>query len=196
LSKWTADELLSFLDNPEFNIIYDECIYGLGLLGDPRAIEPMFALLRKGNINAAHSLKRLAPKRLRETLLELLTDWKRVPFIVHAAAGILAEFRDERTVPLLIEIIRDEDPELEFLTNYLGGDIAQFGEAGFRALVDQLQQKSQVIRRRAAGALMYTNHRDSRDVCDRLVSDPDPRIRELAEMALQVLPPRRAHRSR
>ena len=191
LSKWTADELLSFLQNPDFDIIHGECLEGLAMMGDRRAIEPLFAALSKGDAAAAHWLKKLTPDRLQETLLQLLADWKSIPYIVHVASAILTEFRDERAVPLLVQIMGNDQREWEFVTNYVAAGIAQFGKAGFEALIDQLEQKSPIVRRRAAVGLLSTNRPEARAVCERLLADSDSEIRKIAELGLNVLPPNR-----
>jgi hypothetical protein len=194
LSKWTVDELLEILRNPEFNIIHSEAIYGLGILGDQRAVEPLFALLRGNELNAtwaAHALKRLAPERLRNELLELLSNWHSRLFAVLIFAGVLAELRDERVLPVLMQIMRDESQEPLYVTECVGSFVAQLGRAGFEALAEALQSDSPTVRRRATAALVHTNQGEARDALDPLTHDPDTGVRELVQMALQVLPPKR-----
>ena len=195
LRKWTVDELLEILRNPEFGIIHDEAIHGIGLLGDARAIEPLVELLRSGTngVAAAFALKRLHPDRLREELVQILSkDWRSRIFHVLAFAAIAAELREERVVPVLSEILRDESPETSHATDYVGAHLAQLGAAGFDALAAALQSDSAVVRRRAAGSMMYTRDPRARDLLATLAQDPDPRIREIVKVTLEVLPPARA----
>jgi len=195
LSKWTVDELLEILRNPEFGIIHGEAIHGLGLLGNASAIEPLIALIRSSTnaAEAAAALKRLAPDRLREELLQILSnDWRSRCFDVLAFAGLMAELLDERVVPVLSEIMRDESPETSHAGDYVGAHLAQLGRVGFDALAALLRSDSPIARRRAAGSMMYTNDARARDFIAPLAQDPDPAIREIVKVTLQVLPPTRA----
>jgi hypothetical protein len=191
LSKWTAEELLGYLENPEFDIIHNECIGGLVLLGDPRAVEPLLARLPRNDIAAAHALKQLAPERLRGPLLAMLAEWPSRLGIVFSTAGILAELREDRAIPILIEMMNDERPEFRFVTEYVSQFLAQFGSSGYAALVAELKSASPLVRQRAARGLFYSNKAEARDLFENLLSDHDPQVRETAALALKVLPPKR-----
>lgn len=194
LSKWTAEELLEILRNPEFGIIHGEAIHGLGLLGDARAVEPLIASLRAGvnAVDAAAALKRLDRDQLREELLEILAnEWRSRIFHVIPFAALLAELRDERAVPILNEIMHDESPESRLASDYVGTFLGQLGHAGFDALAAALQCDSAVVRTRATRSLIYTNDARARDLLAPLERDPDPAIYDIVRIALQVLPPKR-----
>ncbi len=141
---------------------------------------------------AAPLLKRLAPERLRETLLDLLRDWKRFPYSIPVASMKLAEFKEERAVPLLIRIICDEGHEWEKGKHMVAQVIGWFGPAGLAALAEQLDSGSPAVRRRAAIGLMYSNRAEARDAFEKLLSDSNADIRQTAEMALKILPLKRA----
>jgi hypothetical protein len=193
VSRWKFEELLGFLNNPDFDIIHGEVITGLGLLGDPRAIEPLMALVHRSGpmIGAAASaLRKLAPERLRERLLELLSQ-PRSHFDLFQIASHLAEMGEDRAIPVLIEVMKDVRKDWLHQTDYIGKFIAQFRRAGYDALVEQLQNPSATVRRRAAEGLYYTNRPEARRALQALAQDPDPSVREVVKVALDVLPPER-----
>jgi hypothetical protein len=191
--QWTVDELLEMLRNPEFDIIHDEVIEGLALLGDSRAVEPLIQLLeRNGSTAAMNALKKLAPQRLPELLLAVLR--KSSPGYPLAAGMIMAEMKDDRAVPLLLDVMRDTSPQGSTEPEYVSQVIALFGTTGYNALVGCLTDADPVVRRRAVGGLYYTNRAETRDAVERLLSDPEQAVRDHAKVVIDLLPPPRRPR--
>jgi HEAT repeat protein len=189
LRDWTVDELVAMLrqtDVPEFR---EEIAEILGRLGDQRAVDPLMAMLREESracVGAISALKRLAPERLAEPLLHLIQERHAIAFNVAAAA--LAELRDERAIPILVEVLKDARLEARRLADFVSSDIAQFGQVGFDALLALLTSDEVLVRQRAAGGLLATNRAEARGVFRELLGDPDPGIRQMAEIALTILP--------
>lgn len=193
--QWTVDELLEMLRNPEFDIIHAEVIAGLALVGDPRAVDPLIGTLGAGGnlaIAAMHALKKLAPQRLPDLLLEIL----RRPDggSLYAAAAILAELNDDRAVPLLAKVMRDTTPQAAPESEYVCKVIAPFGAPGYNALVEALTDPDPIVRRRAVEGLYYTNRPEAREAIEPLLMDSEQAVRESARLTLELLPPPRAAR--
>jgi hypothetical protein len=179
------------LRNPEFDLIHGEVVMGLSLLGDQRAVEPLLVLVAEGNLAGAaiHALKTLAPEHLAEPLLKIIRE--RDCFNLYVAAMTLAEMRDDRAVPLLVDLMRDKSPRNSVECECVSRCIAGFGRAGFDALVSCLAAADPVIRRRAVDGLYCTNRPEARDAVTPLLEDADPSVRERVKLALDVLPPPR-----
>jgi hypothetical protein len=192
LREWTVDELVEMLRQTDFPPFRQEIADVLGKLGDPRAVEHLMDMLKEGSnasVHAMYAIKRLAPERLREPLLQMLRERHFSGF--HAAANLLAEMGDDRAVPILVEVLKDLRPEAKHEAEFVGGDIALFRQAGFDALVELLKNEQSLVRLRAIHGLYGTRHPDVRSVFEKLLNDPDPVIREQAAVALEILPPRR-----
>lgn len=193
--RWTVEELLEMLRNPDFDVVYGEVIRGLTLLADPRAVPPLVAMLEKGECvgSTAAALQKLAPDLVADRLLALLTDPRNVHFMT--AATMLADMECERAIPSLVALLCDTRVEVAYNADLIGQVIASFGDAGYEALLKGVGHADSVVRRRASRSLMYTDQPEARSVAERLCSDPDPEVRENVRIALQVMPPpRRAAR--
>ena len=88
-----------------------EAALSLGLLGDPRALEPLLAMLESGplpdtvNRVAARALGLLGDPRALEPLVDLLEDQQVAPDVRYTAAVALGELRDPRALaPLLASL--------------------------------------------------------------------------------------------
>ncbi len=187
--KWSFEELMEMLRNPEFGIIHGEVIEGLGLLGDPRAIEPLIEFVDTGDNRAAsalYALKSLAPDQLSGLLLRSLArpdDGSH-----YAAASLMAELKDIRAVPLLVQMMRDTSNQAAYQAGQFGPWIAQFGQVGFDALVDLVRDGDPTIRLRAVNAICSTGRPEARDLIAPLLADPDPTVRERATLFFDFLP--------
>ncbi len=193
-NKWTVDELLGFLANPDFDIIHGDVIEGLEQLNDPRAVEPLLALVTRNHPespSAAHALAHMAPDKLREPLLKLLREEGVRLYSFHTFASILAELNEQRAIPLLVEAIKDDRPENQHVAHLIGQHLAAFGKPGFDALVQLASNSRADVRQRAMLGLYYTNNPAARDVLQKMLGDPDPTIRQYAPTYLQLLPPKR-----
>lgn len=191
LSEWTVDELVEMLRQTDFPPFRQEIADILGRLCDPRAIDPLMSMLNEdsnASVSAIYAVKRLAPDRLTEPLLRLLQE--RHSFAFHAAAVLLAERAEERAVPILVEVLKDPQPEARHLADYVGGQIALFGQSGLDALVELLKNEQLFVRVRAAQGLSYSHHPHIRGVFENLLDDPAPKIRQIAAQQLAILPRR------
>jgi HEAT repeat protein len=180
---------LGFLSNPDFDIIHGEVICGLSMLGDPKAIEPLLALVR-GNCPtagyAAQVLKKFIPESITTVVLETLRKHRTEVSSLHLFAGLFAEMGEIQAVPILIEMMQDR-PENCFHKESVGRLIAKFGPAGFNALVDQLKSDSSNVRRRAIYGLIALDSQAAKEALASLVNDDDPAIRDIV---IAVLPKR------
>ena len=187
IDRWDFDELLQLFTHEEWTI-RQEVAEALGKLKDPRAIEPLFALVddnSNASVSAIYALKALAPDRLRERLLDLLRTRHFHAF--PAAASLLAEMQETRAIPILVEMLTDHSQQGEHGWLIARATLGQFGAAGFDALVSLLEGQDALARSRAAQALMYS--KDSRvvEIYRALLSDADPAIRDTASVGLKVL---------
>jgi hypothetical protein len=185
LSEWTVHELLDLLRQTDVPQFREELAEILGRLGDPQAVDPLMAMVgeeSQASVSAIYALRRIAPDRLSEPLLELLR--KRHFFAFPAAATMLAEMQDDRAVPVLVEILKDPRPDAQHRAEYVGVDLARFREAGFDALVALLTSHEAFVRRRAARGLSACKHAAARDVFRALQDDLDADVRQIAEAAL------------
>ncbi len=195
LKSWSVDELLAMLAREDFDIIHGEVITALGKLGDRRAVEPLLARLNENNTvgaRAMSALKVLAPEVLPEPLLDIL---QRRPFWVFGtAAELLAELKEMRAVPLLVQALQDVCPEGARSSGYVGHYIVAFGKVGFDALVGLLQHEHPVVRCRAVSGLTcaIAINPQTVEIVRPLLQDPDPRVREIVESVLSILPVRPA----
>jgi hypothetical protein len=192
LHDWTVDELVEMLQRTDFPPFREEIAVILGKLGDPRAIEHLIAISNEdtsASVTAIYALRRLAPECLAETLLELVK--KRHFCTFHAAAILLAEMGEERAVSPLVDVLRDSRLEARHQAEYVGQTIASFGPSGFDALVKLLKSEQPFIRLRAVTGLICARHPNIRHVLESLLHDSEPRIREMATMRLESLPPKR-----
>ena len=180
-SAWSVDELLAMLARDDYGIIHDEVMDGLSLLGDQRAVEPLLAKVRQGNIHAMYAVKTLAPELLPDELLEILR--RRPNWNLHAAAGLLGEFKDMRAVPLITDVVKDPRHDGE----YIAQELVAFGRTGVDALIVLLQDDQPAARRRAAAALVYTNDARVADALRPLLRDADPSVRECVKRVLRFL---------
>lgn len=187
LSSWSVDELLAMLARDDYGIIHNEAIHGLRLLGDQRAVEPLLAKVRQGNVDAMHAVKSLAPELLPDELLELLR--RRPEWGLNAIAGLLGEFKDTRALPLITDIVTDLRPEMAHVADYIGQDLVAFGRTGVDALIALLQDDQPTVRRRAAAALLYATDVRVPDALRSLLRDPDKSVREYVEHVLQFFDP-------
>jgi hypothetical protein len=191
-----VDALIEHLGRKEYSHFRGEVIDALGRAKDIRAVEPLLGLLHgEGNmqLHASHVLKKLAPHRLAEPLLALLRE-RNWSFL--GIAQVLGELGETRAVPLLVEIAKEAAGK-EF--NQCPSDVqlaaqmlAGFGRAGFEALVTLIRNNtSATVRSMAAGALYYSREPEAIDILTELLSDPNPDIRQSAEIAVSILPKRR-----
>ena len=132
------------------------------------------------------AVKRSAPEKLREPLLEVLRRKEIVTFI--AVASLLAELQVSEAVPVLAEVMRDVAPSNLHLGECAGSNLAAFRE-GSDVLVKLTRNSDPTVRRCAVVGLMSTNRAKARDVLNELVDDPDPSVREVVTLAMAVLPP-------
>jgi hypothetical protein len=188
VGQWTVEELLGFLSNPDFDIIYGEVILGLYHLGDPRAVEPLLALVQTTAhaAAAARALQKFIPEKIKAIVLERLRT-ERGPAI-DMFARLLAEMGEVLAVPILIEIMKDESEENRWHRESAGRSIAEFGIVGFQALIEELKSDNPNVRRLAADGLSCTRQPETRDVFQSLVEDADPSVREIACLSLGILP--------
>jgi HEAT repeat protein len=195
LADWTVDELVEMLAVDAWQVQTDAAD-ALGRLGKPAAVEPLLALAKAdanhASVVALHAAFKLAPNRTRDLLLDAIRN--RSPLTFYVAAKLSAELHDTRALPLLTEILRDADPGAMHLTECVGQCIAEFGEDGLQTLAKLVASDAPHIRRRAAQGLIYTNNPKAGDALRPLLNDPDPQVRETAEIALKVLPPPRTGR--
>lgn len=185
VSGWSVDDLLAMLARDDYGIIHDEVITGLTLLGDRRAIEPLVAKVRHGNVHAMYALKTLAPDLLPDELIEILR--RKQNWGLHAVAILLGEFNDIRAVPLIVDVVKDLRPEIWHEAEYIAQHLVAFGRDGVNALIAMLEDDEPTVRRRAAGALMYADDARVPDALRPLLRDPDTSARECAERVLMVL---------
>jgi hypothetical protein len=194
IDRWDFDELLKLLQHEDWNV-RQEAALGLDRLKDRRAIEPLLALVGDDSnacSAAMHALKTLAPDRLREPLLELLRTQHLFGYA--SAASVLAELRELRAVPILVELVKDTSSERLHYSQIAGKLLAQFGSAGFDALANLLADDNPIIRARAAHSLLYTGDPRTIDLYRKLLSHTDPAIRDAADTGLRVLhAPRESH---
>jgi hypothetical protein len=184
LKEWSVDELLEMLDRKDLDIIHGFVLDALGKLGDQRAVEPLLTRLPE----SIHALRMLAPERLREPLLEMLRRMD--AFTSYAVVPTLAELKEMRAVPLLVEAIQDVRPEAATTSGPLSQHMAAFGEAGFAALVSLLEHEHPVVRQRAVQGLLCADNARAAQAIRPLLHDPDPDVRQSVEIALTVLPAR------
>jgi HEAT repeat protein len=111
-------------------------------------------------------------------------------FSFFAAAYTLAERKEYRALPILVEILRDCRYEAKNHADYVGQVIALFAQPGFDALVDLLRSEQPLVRRRASVGLLYSKYPNAREVFHNLLNDLDPEIREIASVGLNSLPPK------
>lgn len=192
VDRWDFEELLTLLHHEDWEI-RREVAWGLGKLKDPRAIEPLLSLVdddSNASVTAMYALKVLAPEQLREPLLEVLR--KRHFFGCTAAAMVLAELKEPRAIPVLVEMVKDTSPSQRDHCDTAGTLLAGFGSAGFDALVGLLSSDDLIVRDRAAGSLCYTKDPRTIDVLRQLLSDAEPRIRDNAALSLKFLNASRA----
>ncbi|MBN2579615.1 MAG: SMI1/KNR4 family protein [Pirellulales bacterium] len=192
LCEWTVDELVKMLEKTEYSKFREEIADILGMLGDPRAVDTLISMLRENSpasTSAIYAIKKLAPDRLTEPLLQLLRERHFCSFF--AAAHVLSELGEERAVPILVEVLKDTRPKSVHQSEYIGQFIAQFHQSGFNALVELLKSDDSLIRRRAAVGLVYSYHPEVREQFLKLLNDPDPEIREISTTSLEIIPPKR-----
>jgi len=186
LKAWPVEELLAMLERGDYDIIHGEVIDALGKLDDPRAVEALLGMAREGNVQAMYAVKRSAPEKLREPLLEVLRRKEIVTFI--GVAPLLAELQVPQAVPVLVEVMRDISTSNLHLGECASSHLAAFKE-GFDVLVELTRDRDPTIRRRAVVGLMSTNRAKARDALNELLDDPDPSVREVVTLAMGVLPP-------
>lgn len=187
LDQWDFDELVALLKH-EYWQVRHEAAWGLGKLKDPRAIEPLLSLIdddSNAGCTAMHALKDMDPERLREPLLDLLR--KRHFFGGAAAAALLAELQELRAVPIIVEMVKDISPQHRHQCEISGQFLADFGAAGFDALVGLLASDEQIVRRRAARSVLYTKDSRTIELLRQFLADADPEIRETASLGLKAL---------
>jgi len=124
-----VDLLIKALDD-DAPYVYDSAAIALGLLRDPRAVDPLIRLLlkpnRPRNFEAALALKRIGDPRAVPPLLETLRNGA----LTHVradlyAARALEKFRDPRIVPALLDALHeagcnDDWACIKALSNALG----------------------------------------------------------------------------
>lgn len=192
--QWTAAELLELAKSRDPGI-FIQALLGLQLLCDPQTIEPLFAFLPKGGNRATfsmHALRKLAPDRLQETLLDLI----RTPTYsaLFAAAYHLMQFKETRAVPFLMVVMRGTGPTATRHSPYICKSIAKFGMPGYVALVSALADPDPIVRQRVVEGLFYTHRPEARDAVEPMLEDADEAVREMAKKTLDLLPPRRKPR--
>jgi hypothetical protein len=192
-----VDALIAQLTKEEDTWVKEEIIAALGVAKDPRAAEPLLRLLHaEPNLpcHAMHILKKLAPKKLAEPLLELLQERE---FFTFASAGmVLGEIGEIRAVPILLEIAKEaegkEPSQLDRNVAMATQMLAGFGRSGFEALVSLIRtSSSKTVRGMAAGALMYSREPEAVVFLTELLADPDPDIRHTAGIGIFILLKRR-----
>ena len=186
LSQWSVDDLLAMLSRDDYGPIHPEVMEGLGLLGDRRAVGPLLAKVRDGDVHAMYALKGLDSEALREPLLEILRhrNWLRF----HAAAMLLSKLKESRAIPLLVETVKDLRATEAHLCECTAQHLAAFDTAGVDALINLLNDANPQIRRRAAGAMVYTKDGRATQILRPMLSDPDSDVRQAVELVLKVLP--------
>jgi hypothetical protein len=192
LSDWTVEELAEMLRNTDDWKLRREIADVLGMLGDVSAIETLMGMMYEDScesVSAIYALKKLAPERLTEPLLKLLKE--RHFFAFGAVVFILAEWKEYRAVPILVEVMKDTRPEAKLFAGDVGRQIALFGQVGCDALVELLKNDQPIVRQRAVVGLYYSNSPDTREVFEDLLNDPDQIVRERASESLSLLPPKR-----
>jgi hypothetical protein len=187
LDQWDFDELLQLLKH-EFWQVRQEAAWGIGLLKDHRAIEPLLSLVdddSNASSAAMYALKDLAPERLREPLLDLLR--RRHTFGCASAAMLLAELHEFRAVPIIVEMIKDTSSRRQHYCEIAGKLLANFGAAGFNALAQLLKSDNSTVRKRAAASLLSSKDPRTIDLLRTLLTDADMDIRQYAEIGLAVM---------
>ena len=155
----------------DYGPIHDEVIEGLGLLGDRRALGPLLARVREGDVQAMYAVKSLDMAVLYDPLLEILQRRNYLGF--HAAAMLLAELKEQRAIPLLVETILHLEPREAYLCECTGQHLTAFGRAGVDALMILLHNANPQVRRRAAGAMLYAKDSRLPEILRPMLSDPD-----------------------
>jgi HEAT repeat protein len=187
VDQWDFDELVGLLKNDSWTL-REEVAWGRGKLKDPRAIEPLLSVLAdNSNVCGAamYALRRLAPERLPEPLLDLLRRRHALGWM--AAAHVLAELGEPRAVPILVEMAKDTSPKWRVDSHVAAKLLAEYRAAGFDALADLLATGSPAVRDRAVTSLSHSKDPRAIPLLRELLSDPDHNIREHAAFGLQVL---------
>ena len=192
-------------DNP---VVRRVATMALGKLKDPRALEPLVALLTDKSVEVqnefdigflsnessivrrevAYLLGELKDPRALEPLLALLTD--KSPEVRRAATMALGELKDPRALEPLLALLTDKSPEVRRAATMALGELKD--PRALEPLLAQLTDKSPEVRRAATMALGELKDPQALKPIVVQLIDKSPEVRRAATMALGELKDPRA----
>lgn len=158
----------------------------LGRSGDPRAVQPLIALLGDGHRSTReHTVRALGALGVVavEPLIQALEDpdWH----VRTGAAVALRIIGDERAIEPLIKVLGDGN---RFVRREAAKSLGRIGDARVvEPLISALQDRDSGVRGKAILALGRLGDIRARDPLQQLASDPDPDIQLAARDAISKL---------
>lgn len=152
-----ADSLLKFLSNPENKITTAQAAMAYGLMNDPRAIDPLIALLDTDEFRSSSNV------------------------INHVFAG-LGKYQDPRITSALINAL--VNPKNVKIRNQIYYAIVKAGAPAAVALHEALHNQDPEIRLLVVRSLGAIKNPDSQEPLLESLKDPDPTIRRETIYAL------------
>jgi HEAT repeat protein len=133
-----------------------DAAYTLGNIGDPRAIDPLFAILQRKHTKEGEDLQKAAGSALGslgavDRLLAAIDD--KNDFVRTYAAIGLGEAKDARAIPALVRHLGDETGDSASLEYEIGQALNKIGPKGVDAVLAAAKSADERVRGGAVNAL-------------------------------------------
>ena len=177
-----------------------EAAWGLGCLGDKKAVEPLMAATRQKDAEvrkaSAEALGLLSDKRAVKALLALTED--KDADVRGASVWALGALSDPGAIPALVKALADDEfytdsyGEKEIIGWQAASSLASLGQQVLTPLSSALKHKNNRVRANGARALGYLENEAAIDPLLGLLKDKDREVKRAALNALAAIKSPRA----